>query len=195
MNSLMSKFMMVIGCTAVLASAPAYANVITFDDPASIAVLNDAFIGTHSTGGVTFTNNGTSMGVWDSTTPNSNGTNSLIFAGFFGGDHMSITRTGGGVFDLTSFDLTISWFDGNALETVSVNGSPINIIQSMQTFAVNLIGVTQVDITGVPSNSGYWALDNVVVNTGASVPEPASLLLVGSGLVAVTMGRRRSARR
>jgi len=39
------------------------------------------------------------MGVWDFSSPNSNGTNNNIFAGFNTVDYETITKTGGGSFN------------------------------------------------------------------------------------------------
>ncbi len=181
-----------LGTSALaLTSFSANANVITFDDAQSNSVLYSPFT-SFSDGGLTFTNNGSFAYIWDSSSPNSNGTNNLIFAGFSTGDYLAITRTGGGLFNLNSIDATISWFDNNPSETIQVNGSPITIIQGMQTFSLGLIGVSQVNITGVPSNGGYWAMDNVNM---AAVPEPETygMMLAGLGLVGFISRRRKTA--
>jgi hypothetical protein len=56
---------------------------------------------------------------------------------------------------------------------------------SPQTFLEGLdvtsVAISSIDIT----NSGYIAMDNVNVDSGPSVPEPASLFLLGTGLGAL----------
>lgn len=170
--------------------APVSAAVITFDDPVGNSILY-SYPAAFSDGGLTFTNKGTYMSVWGASSPNSNLTNNLIFAGFSSGDLMSITKTGGGSFDLNSLDMSLSWYDSYSSETILINGTPITLGQGIQNYVLNLQGVTQVDITGVPSNSGYWLMDNV--NTGSAVPEPTSLLLFGTGLSGIGLAawRRR----
>jgi hypothetical protein len=168
--------------------------VITFDDAYSNTIVNQQTAQSIAVGGLTFTNFGSvAPGVW-SGSPNSNGTNDLIFAGFSNSDYLAITKTGGGTFDLNSIDLTISWYDSNATDLVDVNGSLITIVQGMQTFSLGLTGVTQVNISGVSSSTGYWALDNVNFSDGSTVPEPGSMALVGLGLVAFVTTRRRQLR-
>jgi hypothetical protein len=54
----------------------------------------------------------------------------------------------------------------------------------LQTFNLNLVNVTEVDISGLPSLSGCWLLDNIDYNA-SSVPEPGTLAMLGSGLLAV----------
>lgn len=156
MKNLTHKFMAVIGVTAALINAPSQADtVITFDDPASNAevglVFDSAIPGrgfSHSTGGLTFTSRGGFMVIQDDSIPNSYGTNSLTFNPFGPpviegslGPHVQIARTGGGVFDLISVDMTISacgWNGCEATEKIFINGSPIVITQGMQTFTLDL---------------------------------------------------------
>jgi PEP-CTERM motif len=139
-----------------------------------------------STGGLDFTAPAINCGaspylfVWDGSSPNGNGTPALIY-GYGAGTYVDITRTGGGTFNLSSVDMTISWYDGNASEVITVNGSPITLVQGLQTYNLNLSNVTSVAFSGMPSNGGYWLMDNVVYNT---TPEPGTLALLGSGMLA-----------
>lgn len=211
MKNLMYKFITIIGITAALTSISAKADtVITFDDPASNAevglVFDSAIPGrgfSHSVDGFTFTSRGGFMVIQDSSIPNSNGTNSLTFNpfgppvvidGVLYGPHVEITRTGGGIFDLISIDMTIStcgWNGCDATETILINGSPIVITQGMQTFTLGLAGVSVVNIYGtVIADNTWWALDNVVV---AAVPEPETyiMLLIGLGMMAFTLSLQR----
>jgi hypothetical protein len=148
-----------------------------------------------SQGGLTFTNNGGSfMYVFDSTSPNSNGTDNLIFSGFTGNDFLRITKTGGGSFDLNSIDMTISWYNSNASETIFINGNQFSIFQGLTTLNVNLTGVTQVDITRM-GGDGYWLADNFNVNLGNAIPEPGSFLVWGVlGLASLGLNKRRRER-
>jgi hypothetical protein len=187
----MKKWLILIAMLMVIVPQ-ANAGVVTFDD-----AFGNSIVGTAQTSfsdqGLTFTNFGTYMYVWGpaiSPNPNGNGTNSLIFAGYGANDYLTITKTGGGTFDLYSLDMALSWYNTSVSETILVNGSPITLIQGLQNYVLNLLGVTQVTITGVPSMTGYWLADNI--NTNVAAPLPGGLLLLGSGLVGLIGLRRRS---
>jgi len=173
----------------------ANATTVTFDDADSNSILNQMYgVGSSfSISGLTFTANGAGplMYIWDPTSPNSNGTNALIF-GFSGSDYLSITKTGGGAFDLDSFDMSISWYNSNVSEEVLVNGSPITIGQGLQTYAFDLDGFTELQITGVPSGAGYWLLDNLNYDNASPVPEPSTFLLLGLGFAGVGLVSRKA---
>jgi hypothetical protein len=162
-----------------LTAGAAAATTVTFDE-ADVSGIVDLPVGQFSDNGLTFTNNGSAyMYVWDAGSPNSNGTQNNIFS-TYQGDLETITRTGGGLFNLNSIDLAISWYDGNPTEQILVNGNPLTITQTLTTYTLNLMNQSAVTISGVGSGSGYWLADNVNYSAGG-VPEPASwaLLLMG----------------
>jgi hypothetical protein len=182
---------------AALASGVAFSNasatvatVATFDDisaPQQFSQFTDA--------GLNFTSNGASsyMYVWDGSAPNSNGTNNNIFASYFySGGYETITRTGGGAFNLRSIDFAISFYDSNPTDTITINGTPLTITQTLTTYALNMNGVTSVNISGVASNSGYWLADNV---TYTAAPETSTwaMMLAGFGALGFAGYRRRRA--
>ena len=157
--------------------------------------------GSYSSGGLTFTEDGSfGLGIWDSSSPNSNGTNNLIFSDFGGSGSVTITLTGGGIFDLISLDIATSWYSDVSPNGVTINGTPLAISSSLMTYVVNLFGVSSVTISGLDDdfgstfgNSGYWTVDNIVYQASV-VPVPAALPLMvlalgGLGLVA---SRRRA---
>ena len=189
------------GLVLALANGSSQASVITFDDPNSNAIISQQFT-SFSVGGLTFTQNGGGLTyVWNADSPNSNGTNNLISAF---GSYLAITKTGGGLFDLSSLDLTISWYDSEPTESVLINATPFVLTQGMQTFNLGLTGVSQVNIADIGNNGGYWALDNITFNwitfnqipgaPAASVPEPTSIWLLGLGFAGFAFSRRKKAR-
>ena len=168
----------------MLIGGAAQATTVTFDDISAPTGPESSF----SDMGLTFTNNGSYMYVWDGSSPNSNGTNNNIFAGFSSSDYETITKTGGGTFTLNSIDLAISWYDSNPTETITINGSPLTITQTLTTYTLNLVGVTAVNISGVPSDSGYWTADNIVYN---AVPESSTWAMMGLGFAGLMVASSR----
>jgi hypothetical protein len=188
-NNLIAMSLLFAGLAAPVSAS---ATTITFDNGAGNWTL-DATANSFTDSGFTFTNNGSDMGVWGGTSPNSNGTNNNIFAGFAPNDFEAITKTGGGTFSLASLDLAISWFDPNQSETITINGTPLTITNVLTTYSLNLNNISELDISGVPSQTGYWSADNFVINTSA-VPEPSTwaMMILGFFGVGFMAHRRRT---
>lgn len=153
-------------------------------------------LGTYSSGGLTFTEGSfLGLGIWDGSSPNSNGTNNLIYSDGFGGGDVTITRTGGGTFDLFSIDLVVSWYAAFANDSVLFNNVAQGIDSTLTTYVLNLTGITSFTISGLiaDTGAGYWSADNVVYDT-AAVPVPAALplLLLALGGLGVAARRRRT---
>jgi PEP-CTERM motif len=177
----------------ILAGGAAQAATVTFDDSVGDSLLFEAF-----SAGQSFTDQGLTFGVvgsgleyvWSGASPNSNGTNNLIFA-FGPGDTESITKAGGGTFTLDSMQIAISWYDSNPTDTITINGTPLTITTTLTTYNLNLVGVTAVNISGVASDSGYWTADNIVYN---AIPEPSAWAMMMLGFVGLGFAGYRKAR-
>ena len=184
------------GLALALSFSPAGAATVTFDNPALDPIVTQQPIFTFSTDGLTF-NGGQTMAVWDSSAPNSNGSDNLINGLVEGTAPVIITKTGGGIFDLISLSMAISFYDSNPTETVLINGVPITITQSLQTFTLNLLGVSSVTISAAnegEDGNGYWTADNITFAAIAAVPEPSTwaMMILGFAGVGFMTYRRRN---
>ncbi len=148
-----------------------------------------------STGGLTFTGTGGCLGVWEAS-PNTPGIGDLIFDG----STVAITADDGGAFNLDGIDMTISWYDSLATDSVMLTADfegggsstqTLSLLQGLHTYGLDLMNVSAVDISGVKSGTGYWAMDSLT-SSAAAVPEPAETIpaLIGFSLLALYQTRK-----
>ncbi len=162
-------------------AAKASTVVLTFDDLTGEGPMPSGY------GGFNWASN---MGYWDTPqdpyNPESGATRVLFnISGQTGyGESLVSWISGSGVFDGAYFDgesdayVYINlYFDGNLVAT-----TPTLYMTNVPTFLSS--GYSgQVDAVGIYGDMGYFAMDNFTYETSAStIPEPASFLLLGTGL-------------
>ncbi len=141
------------------------------------------------------------MAVWDGNAWNSGGNPGLIYAY---GPPMTVTLTAGGPFNLDSLDATLSFYNSDPSDTMSLVGylqgggtvsQDLTLVQGLQNYdLVGFSDVTSVSIGDVPN---YWLISSVTYSTSSTIPEGGAsllyLLLAGVSCgtaVFVTRGRR-----
>jgi hypothetical protein len=202
---------MVVGLTGGIAEA----STVTFEDVAQAPGAQTALAGSLLSGGFLFAfsaNHGhlgnNSVTFMDST--------ALVTDDFLGTDVLTMTAATGGTFALgsaqfaeacnnafyssgciaadsaTQISVTGHFFGGGSVSrTVLLDGihdGPGGAFDG-QLEVFDWANLTSVDFDAVAgAGNSYWGLDNV---DATAVPEPATLLLLGSGLAALARSRRR----
>lgn len=176
----------------------AQAAVVTFA-PLTSASQGSAGDGTtYSEGGLTFTSSTVSSSAlyhWSTADSyNADPTGATLFQNH-PGQSVIVTQTGGGDFFLDSFDLAdvyntgaasvilFTYTDGTGTHSSNLT---LDSLVGLQTFS---FGMT-VNSFSLRQDSPYFQIDNVAFNDG-NVPEPTSLALLGLGLVALRLGKRK----
>jgi len=95
---------------------------------------------------------------------------------------VTLTRIGGGLFNLASFDFFADW------SAVSADGKMIGAIQDAGTWTTALTGITELRI----GSGAFTQIDNIDVDASAKlVPLPGTLSLILGGIAAAGLARRR----
>ena len=194
------KFKSILAAVAFLAAGSASAAVLTFDG------LTEMMYGDGFPLASNMTYDGTNLTYVESgfqltlNAPNAEAGAANIGTGTFepqtynwhdgidnGSDtYVTLTRVGGGKFDLNSFDYYMDWTD------VSADGVSLGSISDMGTWSTALTGITELRL----SSGAFNQIDNIDVAASAdtpsgAVPLPGTLALMLGGLAAGGLARRR----
>jgi hypothetical protein len=94
---------------------------------------------------------------------------------------VTLTRVGGGLFNLNSFDFYADW------SAISSDGKLIGSIQDAGTWATALSRITELRI----SSGAFTQIDNIDVEASRAVALPGTVSLMLAGLAASALVRRR----
>ncbi len=199
----MKKLFRIVTAGSIFAiSSMANATLINFEDVAVGSGVN-SIVSSVTSNGFSFTTSLAHMHLVNDVFTTWNGTTWL------GNDRtvpMTMTPIAGGTFSLNQLD--IGEFFVSSAENVSIQGiggsNPLlnlttdgiadgsGIANDFETivFGSNWSNLTAVTFTN-SSGSGPFSLDNIVVNGSFSVPEPASIALLGLGLVGIGFSRKK----
>ena len=128
-----------------------------------------------------------------------NGTVSGDYSAFNGYGEFASLNINSGVFDFVGAYLTSAWQDGNSVTVEGYLGGPMGILVDAMTVTVNTDIPTWVDFNFVgidslvfSSTEKQFVLDDFTYNSSTPVPEPATMLLLGAGLLGMgVVGRKK----
>lgn len=200
--ALLAAAALVTAATPAAAAAQKTAQTLTFENVATNATGSNVAPFT-TLGGYSFEN----WGVFTTATPLGVGNNAVSgnkFAYGFATFPQFIYRADPQLFDLTSAFLSFRSYDGNLTPgTITVRGYRgenevfsriLTLTNTAQLFTFNWADVSEVAFESEALNTGRSAVLAVDDLTLATVPEPATVALVGAGLVVVLgAGARRRA--
>jgi hypothetical protein len=180
----------------------ANATLVTFDD---IGVPNDYY--PHSGPPYGFVDQGfrfsnpavvidiSASSTWHAEGPAYSGNYAML--DIFSTPAIEVTVVGGGTFSVTDF-YARGWYTYKPTISVSgflngnIVGSPVtaNLLSSQwQDVVLNFANIDTLQITA--TSDYYFLVDNLTVNAGTTTPEPATMLLLGIGLVGLAGVRRK----
>lgn len=192
--------MLLSGCVVSLAAAsPAAAAVITFNELTTSSMTS---VNPVNSGGFIFAGNqgdANQLGVWSENDPaNMDQGGAAIFPNF-GGTITTVTKLGGGVFDLFSLDLADVYNNGTSgnveltfTDFIGTTSQLVTLDQIVggQTFMFNRSALSSFTMKGITTEGRWLQFDNVAVDV-AAIPERATWMMMGFSLIDATVRHQR----